>query len=158
MIFDIIPDDYEMKSVFIKNNKNLDLSYLGIMKDLTELYKGKELSGHDLGIEFQNEEFVTKEVIEHLAIDYIESARYLWKGVNDDRGKSVASYYEIPCAYLCRHSIELILKRCLLSKGITDFPKHSVAFLWDRIDEKEIPHYNELTSFINEVEQLDQSL
>ena len=74
MVFDTIPDDYKMKSVYLKSNENLDLSYLGIMKDLRKIYKGKELSGNDLGIEFRNEEVITKEVLEHLALDYLESA------------------------------------------------------------------------------------
>lgn len=156
MVFDNIPDDYKVKTIFL-NNKLADLSYLGIYKHLRELYADKELKGYDLGIEFQNDEWFRNEIFTYLSLDYINSAIYLWNGINNERGKDMVSYYVIPCAYLCKHSIELILKRCLLSKGITDFKGHSVKILWNKLNATSIPSYNDLTSFINEVEHIDNN-
>lgn len=156
MVFDNIPDDYKVKTIFL-NNKLADLSYLGIYKHLRELYADKKLKGYDLGIEFQNDEWFRNEIFTYLSLDYINSAIYLWNGINNERGKDMVSYYVIPCAYLCKHSIELILKRCLLSKGITDFKGHSVKILWNKLNATSIPSYKDLTSFINEVEHIDNN-
>ena len=156
MVFDEISDDFVIKTIFL-DNKFADLSFLGIYKYLKELYADKDLKEYDLGIEFQNEEWFRAEIFEKLSLDYLNSARYLWNGINDNRGKDMVSYYVIPCAYLCKHSIELMLKRCLLSKGITDFKGHSVKKLWEKMNETAIPHYQELTSFLDEIEQVDSN-
>lgn len=156
MIFDEIPDDYVVDSIFL-NGKFGDLSNLGIFKHLKGYYADKPLKGFDLGIEFQNEEWFRSEIFMGLSLDYLNSARYLWKAIDKERGKDMVSYYLIPCTYLCKHSIELMLKRCLLAKGITEFKGHSVKKLWEKLDEKQLPHYLELSSFIDEVEQIDSN-
>ncbi len=157
MIFDSIPDDYVVNTIFDKDNKYTDLSYLGVFRSLKAEYADKELKGYDLGIEFQDEDYVRREIFRHLSLDYLNSARYLWNGVNSDRGQDVVTYYVIPCAFLCKHSIELFLKTCMLYKGISDFKGHSIKKLWEKLDEKEIPQYRELSDFIGELEKVDNN-
>lgn len=155
VLFNSIPDNYKINSIFSENGEFYDLSYLGLQKFLTETYADKELGDYDFGKEFQDENFIRKDVFYHLALDYLNSARFLRMGVNADRGKNMASNYLIPCTYLCKHSIELIIKRSLLEKGITSFRGHSVKKLWELLNETTIPHFIELDSFIDEVEKID---
>lgn len=157
MVFDEIPDGFVVKTIFTNDKKFVDLSYLGIYKHLTEQYADKDLKGYDLGIEFQNKNWVGTEVFKHLSLDYLNSAIFLRCGINDDRGEDMATYYLVPCAFLCKHSIELALKFCLLSKGKTNFQGHNVVKLWEMLDETQIPSYKELSNFINEIEQIDYS-
>ena len=156
MLFDEIPDDYKVSAVFL-NGKFGDLSNLGVMKHLKCIYADKDLNGYDRGIEFQNEEWFRSEIFFHLSLDYLNSAKYLWNGITVDRSQDIVSHYVIPCTYLCKHSIELMLKRCLLAKRVTDFRGHSVKKLWDKLNEKQLPHYKELSSFIDEVEKIDNN-
>jgi len=108
MMFDDIADDYQMQKVILED-KVYDLSYLGVMKHLRTIKVGEE---------FADDIFYSSEVLSHMALDYLESARFLYQGIVADRGQDLVTYYLIPCAFLCKHSIELKLKECLLSKEI----------------------------------------
>lgn len=147
MIFDNIPDDYRMKKVVL-DDKVPDLSYVGVMKYLRSVKAGEE---------FSDDIFYSKEVLSHLALDYIHSALLLQKGIAAERGQDIVSYYLIPCAYLCKHSIELKLKECLLEKYGKLEGGHSVLALWNALNEKELIHYKELDIFIKEVEKIDSN-
>lgn len=109
MTYDEIPDDYVMKKIIL-DDKVFDLSYLGVMKYLRSIKVDES---------FEDDAYYSKEVIGHMALDYLESALYLQKGIVADRGGEMVTYYFIPCAFLCKHAIELKLKECLLSKGGT---------------------------------------
>ena len=143
MIFDNIPDDYQIQKVIL-DDKVYDLSYIGIMKYLRSIEAGKE---------FADDKFYSSEVISHMALDYLNSALFLYQGIVNDRGQDIVSYYFIPCAFLCKHSIELKLKECLLEKGINELKGHSVLGIWNNLNEKQIPHAEELQWFLSEVEK-----
>lgn len=147
MIFDNIPDDYEVQKVLL-NDKVYDLSYLGVMKHLRTIKAGEE---------FDDNIFYSSEVLSHLALDYLNSARLLYQGIVADRDGNTVTYYFIPCAFLCKHSIELKIKECLLSKGETELKGHSVLNLWNQMNETDIPQYDRLNQFIQEVEKIDSN-
>ena len=147
MIFDNIPDDYQMQKVILED-KVFDLSYIGVMKYLRTI-KTRE--------EFTDDKFYSSEVLSHMALDYLNSARFLYQGIVADRGKDLVTYYLIPCAFLCKHSIELKLKECLLSKGVQELKGHSVLGIWNDLNEEKIPHGTELKLFLSEVEKIDNN-
>ena len=147
MIFDNIPDDYQIQKVVLED-KVFDLSYLGTMKHLRTIKAGEE---------FTDDIFYSSEVLSHMALDYLNSARFLHQGIVADRGQDLATYYLIPCTFLCKHSIELKLKECLLSKGVHELKGHSVIGIWNDLNENQIPHGAELESFLREVEKIDNN-
>lgn len=145
MIFDNIPDDYQMKKVI---DKVYDLSYIGIMKHLRAIKAGEE---------FADDKFYSSEVLSHMALDYLNSAHFLYQGIVGDRVQDLVTYYFVPCAFLCKHSIELKLKECLLSKGVHELKGHSVLEIWNDLNEEQIPHGAELQQFLSEVEKIDNN-
>lgn len=147
MIFDDMPDDYIIRQILL-NNGFQDVSYVGFMK---QLRKSKRVKAFDDNIVY------SKEVISHLALDYLDSALFLHRGIVAERGTNIVSAYLIPCAFLCKHSVELKLKECLLEKYGNVEKFHSVAKLWDMLDEKEVIHYEELNFFIQELETIDKN-
>lgn len=147
MIFDDISDDYIMRKVLLKN-QFYDLSYSGFMKKLRDSKVAKE---------FEDNNTYSKEIISHLAIDYLHSALFLQQGIVSKRGVSALSLYLIPCAYLCKHSVELKLKECLLEKYGKIVNSHNIAKLWEELSEKDIIHHKELNFFIQELEAIDKN-
>lgn len=147
MTYDEIPDDYVMKKIIL-DDKVFDLSYLGVMKYLRSIKVDES---------FEDDAYYSKEVIGHMALDYLESALYLQKGIVADRGGEMVTYYFIPCAFLCKHAIELKLKECLLSEGAQELKGHSVIQLWQQIITKDFPQYAELESFLQEIEKIDNN-
>jgi len=147
MIFDNVPDDYKMQSV-LTGERFSDLSYVGIMKHLRTKEKIED---------FSNNEYYSSEVLSHMAMDYIQSALYLHKAIVNDRDGETVSYYVIPCAFCCKHSIELKLKECQIAKGMAELKGHSVLTVWNDLDEKDIPHSNDIASFLQEVEKIDNN-
>lgn len=147
MVFDEIPDDYIIKKVIL-NDKVFDLSYLGVMKHLRSIKVDET---------FEDNLYYSREVISHMAMDYLESAMYLQKGIVADRGGEIVTYYFIPCAFLCKHAIELKLKECLLVEGVKELKGHSVEALWNQIKTVAYPHYDELQAFIKEIEIIDKN-
>lgn len=147
MIFDNIPDDYQMQKVILED-KVYDLSYVGVMKYLRNINASEE---------FTDNNFYSSEVISHMALDYLNSALFLYQGIVKDRGQDVATYYFIPCAFLCKHSIELKLKECLLAKGEHELKGHSVLGIWNDLNEKQISHGAEIQQFLSEVEKIDSN-
>lgn len=147
MIFDDIADDYQIQKVILED-KVYDISYLGVMKHLRTI-KAEE--------EFADDIFYSSEVLSHMALDYLESARFLYQGIVADRGQDLVTYYLIPCAFLCKHSIELKLKECLLSKGVRELKGHGVLGIWGDLNEKKILHGTELQRFLSEVEKIDNN-
>ena len=147
MIFDNVPDDYEMQSV-LTGERFSDLSYVGLMKHLRTKEKIED---------FSNNEYYSSEVLSHMAMDYIQSALYLHGAIVNDRDGETVSYYVIPCAFSCKHSIELKLKECQIAKGMAELKGHSVLTVWNDLDEKDIPHSKDITSFLQEVEKIDNN-
>ena len=147
MVFDEVPDDYQIQGIILEKGVH-DLSYLGVMKYLRDIKADKS---------FDNNKYYCSEVLSGMALDYLNSARYLLKGVQADRGQDIVTHYFIPCAFLCKHSIELRLKECLLEKGETSLKGHSVRTLWDLLNEPDIPQYDALSMFIAEVEKIDSN-
>mgnify|MGYP000000724290 FL=1 len=148
MVFDDMPDDYRVQNVLIDGGVQ-DLSYTAFMK---------QLRNAKVADEFEDNGFYSKEILSHLAIDYLYSALYLQKGIMEDRKENgILSLYIIPCAYLCKHSVELKIKECLLEKYGNIENTHSIIKLWSRLNEKTILHYEELNSFINELEAIDRN-
>lgn len=147
VIFDEVSDDYQIQKVVLED-KVFDLSYIGVMKHLRNI---------EAGDEFSDNEFYSSEVLAHMALDYLNSARFLHRGIVTDRGQDLVTYYLIPCAFLCKHSIELKLKECLLSKGVKELKGHSVLRIWNELNENQIPHGEELELFISEVEKIDNN-
>ena len=92
MIFDDISDQYKMQRVLIDKDIQ-EISYTAFMKQLRNAKVAEE---------FEDNNYYSREVISHLAIDYLYSALFLQKGIAEKRGKNVLSLYMIPCAYLCR--------------------------------------------------------
>ncbi|MDE6024080.1 MAG: hypothetical protein K2G45_01360 [Lachnospiraceae bacterium] len=93
MIFDNIPDDYQIQKVILED-KIYDLSYVGVMKCLRTIKVGEE---------FNDDRFYSSQVLSNMASDYLNSARFLYQGIVKDRGQDVVTYYFIPCAFLCKH-------------------------------------------------------
>ncbi len=147
MLFDNIPDDYQIEKVILYD-KFIDLSYLGVMKHLRD---------NKVANEFEDNKYYSSEILSHMALDYLKAALYLQKGIIADRGQDVVSYYFIPCAFLCKHSIELKLKECLLVKGESRLNGHSILSLWKKLNVIEMPQYFELYEFIKEVEKIDNN-
>lgn len=147
ILFDNIPDDYQIRKTILEDGV-LDLSYLSVMKYLRT---------SKVFDEFEDDKVYSSEILSYMALDYINSALFLRQGVVGDRGKDMVSYYVIPCAYLCKHAIELKLKQCLLSKGEEHIDGHNVLKLWEKLDETEIPHYQELYGFLIEVDRIDHN-
>lgn len=147
MIFDNIPDDYKMRKV-LTGDKFADWSYVGIMKHLRSVEAGEE---------FFDKKFYSSEVLSHMAMDYIKSAQYLYNGIVGDRDGNTVSYYLVPCAFACKHSIELKLKECQIEKGFDNLKGHSVLDVWKALDETNIPHAAEITSFLEDVEKIDNN-
>lgn len=147
VIFDNIPDDYKMQKV-LTGDKFPDWSYVGIMKHLRMIEAGKE---------FSDTEFYATEILSHMAMDYLQSAQYLYSGIIGDRDGNTVSYYLVPCAFLCKHSIELKLKECQIQKGFDKLKSHSVLDIWNALNEKDIPHADEITVFLEEVEKIDNN-
>ncbi len=147
MIFDNIPDNYQIKKVILED-RVYDLSYVGVMKHLRRVNAGEE---------FTDDNFYSSEDISHMALDYFNSARFLYQGIVKDRGQDIVTYYFIPCAFLCKHSIELKLKECLLAKGECELKGLSVLGIWNDLNEKQIPHGKEIQQFLSEVEKVDNN-
>ena len=147
MIFDDIPDDYEIQK-FILEQGVYDLSYLGVMK---------YLRNQNVSAEFHDNQFYSKQVLEYLALDYLQSALFLQKEIIYERGIDIVSYYLIPCAFLCRHAVELKIKECLLEKTQKIVQSHNVLKLWESLNEKDLNQYHQLDFFVHELEYLDQN-
>ncbi len=147
MVFDDIPDDYQMKTIF-PNIDLPDLSFLGVMKYLRDIKAAKE---------FEDNSAYSAEILSSLALDYLNSALYLQRGIVENRQVPSVSLYLIPCAYLCRHSVELKLKECLTEKKGSIAKTHSFSELWDALDEKTMPHFEAINEFIRELAVLDEN-
>lgn len=147
--FDEIPDNFEVNTIL--NDKFIDFSYVGIIQHLQNIKAGEE---------FENQKWVSREILEHMSLDYINTARNLGKMILDDRSEGkeiISSYYTIPCTYLCKHSIELKLKHCLLTKGSKNIKTHDLSKLWKELNETDVSNYNKLNNFIEEMSEVDKT-
>lgn len=145
MVFDEIPDEYQIVPIILDGF--LDYSFLGIAKHL-----------RDIGIkEYNDNYYYSEEVLSNLALDYLNSAIYLKEAVINDRNEDeiIASCYFIPAAFLCKHSLELKIKECLLKQGLKTLTGHNVLHLWNKVQKDSIPRADQLTQFLYDVEKID---
>lgn len=155
--YNLIPDNYDIKSCL---TNGYDLSYTGFMKSMIKKYKNEVFgSKYERGSEFQNKDWYSQEIIVHQAYDFLASATFLRNGLNINRGRDIVSHYVIPCAYCCRHAVELYLKYCALAKGVESKKLicHKITDLWNIIDEKDIPRYDKITAYIQELDIIDEN-
>lgn len=145
MVFDEIPDDYAIKPIM--TDELWDISYMGVMEHLRD----KKISE-----EFEDNKYYSTEVISHLALDYLYSAVALSNEIEKDRGNEVVSHYLIPAVFLCKHSVELKLKECLIEKGRSEIRGHNVIGLWEKLNETDVPSYDAISSFLKEMEAVDR--
>lgn len=147
VLFNSIPDDYKIKSV-LTDKFSYDMSYVGVMKHLRTNEKNEE---------FSDDKYYSSEVLSHMAMDYIKSSQYLHSAIVNDRDGETVTYYLIPCAFCCKHSIELKLKECQIEKGFKELKGHSVLSIWNELNEKGIPHSREIEVFLEEVDRIDNN-
>lgn len=155
--YESITDNYDIKSCL---TNGYDLSYAGFMKSMVKKYKNKTFdSEYEPGSEFQNKDWYRQEITEHQAYDFLASAKFLRNDLNADRDENKVSNYVIPCAYCCRHAVELYLKYCALVKGVESEKLicHKITDLWNIIDEKDIPRYDKITAYIHELDVIDEN-
>lgn len=137
-----VPENFDVKSC-LKNG--YDISGTGLFRSLAEIdrYKNKD-------------DYNTKILLSQV-FDFLTSALLLQEGLKKERMTDTFTHYMIPCAFCCRHAIELCLKYCALEKGI--FYKklicHRLIDLWNILDVKMIPYYDEFTSYIEELDYID---
>ena len=98
MIFDDIPDNYKIVTI-METKKVKDLSYLTGIKYLRDIRASEE---------FSDNYFYSKEVLSHLAIDYLYSALLLQHNIISSRSTCSVSSYLIPCAFLCVYGKSLV--------------------------------------------------
>ena len=156
--YEIIPDDYKIQSII--THGFIDFHYAGILKALSDKYKNvdfKKESKYALGIEFTNKDFYVEEMMSHLASDYLNSALLLAKAVLNDRKQEerICSSYVIPCAFCCKHAIELKLKYCLFIQGVDDIKSHNILKLWESVKKTYIPNIDSIENFLKEVNKID---
>lgn len=167
MPFDKIPDDYKLKSILL--DEFAHLSYVGIMKNLYSNYlldlditkfsekEKEEMLDLDIKTTFDDLDY-SKEILSAMALDYLKSACKLVESIMAERmSETVCSYYVVPCAYLCKHAIELKIKECLLKQEIYNFNSHNIKILWEKLKPTDIPQYKNVTNFILEVDKVDET-
>ena len=149
--FEEIPEEFIVKS--IKLDKFKDLSYLGIIKHLSEE------SSDFKEMEMNDEKFIGEDILSHLSMDYLQTAIQLRKSIVEDRMKPnlVVSYYVIPCLFCCRHAIELKLKQCIFKNNNEKAKTHNIKKLWDMIKNKTKSLTNKIESFIYEINEMDEN-
>ena len=149
--FEEIPEEFIVKS--IKLDKFKDLSYLGIIKHLSEE------SSDFKEMEMNDEKFIGEDILSHLSMDYLQTAIQLRKSIVEDRMKPnlVVSYYVIPCLFCCRHAIELKLKQCIFKNNNEKANTHNIKKLWDMIKNKTKSLTNKIESFIYEINEMDEN-
>lgn len=169
-----ISDDYKIISIFpTKPNGVFDYNSISIFKKLYD--KGYLINGtiqncngepkiKDKHI-YNGNEF-SEVLYSYLAKEYLDSAITLCQYIQQERkgmkenGNMRLSSYVNPCAFLCRHAIELKLKQCLCkqneqAKSICN--SHKLLKLWDKVDKSKLnsQKIKQLTTFISELSDID---
>jgi len=146
-----ISDAYKMqKMISDEENCVYDYSSLSVMPYIN---KHVNMKGYYPNVVFQL-----------LSNEYLESALVLSQRVIEEReinsSECVAlSLYTTPCAFLCRHAIELKLKQCLCDQGNADFATHDLVELWNKIERYDLDNniVCSIDSFIKDMKFVDQT-
>ncbi len=163
-----IPDEYEVVSIFPKNGI-YNLNSISVFKKLynDEYLKtgiAKEIDGE---IVIDNEHLYygneySETLFRYLSKEYLDSACVLAQHVLQEEKEMTEdniflSSYANPCAFLCRHAIELKIKQCLYEQKNQEINKHKLDFLWSKVDKTKLTknEIEQLNKFIKEISSLD---
>lgn len=167
-----IPEDYKVISIFpVNEGEVFDYNSISIFKKLYNeglLTNGviKENEGN-VTIEdehiFNGKEY-SEQLFSYLSKEYMDSALILAKFILQERkeninGKITVSSYANPCAFLCRHAIELKIKQCLCHQGYEEIKIHKLDRLWQMLNKEIFDEdvINQLNSYMNEISQIDSN-
>lgn len=166
-----IPGDYKVVSIFstIKNGV-FDYNSISMLKKLYNngcLKNGiiKEIDGKAV---IENEHILngkeySVQLFSYLSKEYMDSALILAQCVLQEREENVEgndvvlSSYANPCAFLCRHAIELKIKQCLCQQGYEEIKIHKLDELWQALNKELLSEdvAKQLNNYINEISQID---
>ena len=170
-----IPANYKIVSIFpdtsVGEPENGIFDY-NTISALTDLYNAGLLTNGTIKsvnseITVENEHLYdgceySDALYQHLSREYMDSARALATLVSEERKKintkdAVWSSYVNPCAFLCRHAIELKLKQCLACQSNLDTNHHNLTVLWEKINKDKLDSnaISQLTAFISEISKID---
>ena len=165
-----ISDNYKVSSIFSDEDAFFDYNSIIILK---KLYEDGLLTNGD--IKEENGEIIIKNehlyngceysstLYHYLAKEYLDSALILAKFVLNEREKRITkddivlSSYVNPCAFLCRHAIELKLKQCLAEQNNINTNSHDLKKLWNSIDKEKLSLdiISQFDKFISEIIEID---
>ncbi len=164
--FKDISDNYKIESMLTRGV--CDFNSIEVFKHLYQeglLTNGvaKEVDGKII-IEnehpYSGEEY-SQLLFSYLSKEYIDSAIVLANCVLRERmdDEEILSSYANPCAFLCRHAVELKLKQCLCRQNNPNSNTHNIKELWNQIDKSKFDRNieNELTFFIEELSLIDKN-
>lgn len=165
-----IPNDYKITSIFPKNKGEIfdynSIAYLSKLYENGSLKNGtvKEVDGKCI---IENERLYngceySDQLYHYLAEEYLNSARILIGYILAEReelykGNIILSSYTNPCAFLCRHAIELKLKQCLCNQGFKEIKSHELECLWNKINKSKLDEttIQQINFFIEELSKID---
>ena len=167
-----IPEDYKVVSIFSTIKKGIfDYNSISIFK---KLYKGgslkngtvKEINGE---VVTENEHTLngkeySEQLFSYLSKEYMDSALILAQCILQERkenveGNDAVSSYVNPCAFLCRHAIELKIKQCLYQQDHEEIKTHKLNELWKMLNKEILSEdvINQLGDYIKEISQIDDN-
>ena len=170
-----IPADYKIVSIFPdisageRKDGFFDYNTIFVLKEMHNaglLTNGTIKSVND-EITVENEHLYngceySNVLYQYLSKEYMDSAKALATLVSEERKKintkdAVLSSYANPCAFLCRHAIELKLKQCLACQSNLDTNHHNLIALWEKINKDKLDSnvIFQLTTFISEISKID---
>ena len=170
-----IPNDYKIAPIFPNieldgvEEGSFDYNSISVFKKLYDNWNltNRAIKEEDSKIILENEHLYngneySNTLYMYLASEYMDSAMALAKLVLEERKKiktdgAFLSSYANPCAFLCRHAIELKFKQCLAKQGTLDTKHHNLTDLWEKIDKNKLDSdtITQLTNFIGEISEID---
>lgn len=167
-----IPEDYKVVSIFPPiENGVFDYNSISIFK---KLYKGGYLTNgtvkkNDNKAVIEDEYILngkeySERLFSYLSKEYMDSSLKLTQCVLQERkenaeGNDIVSSYANPCAFLCRHAIELKIKQCLCQQGHEEIKTHKLNELWQMLNKEILSEdvIRQLGDYIKEISQIDDN-
>lgn len=167
-----IPEDYKVISIFSTIKKGIfDYNSISIFRKLYNngsLTNGiiKEIDGE---VVIENEHILngkeySEQLFSYLSKEYMDSALILAQCILQERkenaeGNVIVSSYVNPCAFLCRHAIELKIKQCLCQQDHEEIKTHKLDELWQVLNKEILSEdvTKQLNNYINEISQIDNN-